>query len=98
MLRSNLACGSGDGTVFVRTVPEPSVLTLLGTRALGLSGFAWRRRRAFERPAEVLQQVEVPETPAIALFPCSPAAAVPAVAGYLLPRANGDAATTYYCK
>jgi hypothetical protein len=37
----------GDGTVFALTVPtpEPSTLALLGVAALGLPGYAWRRRK-----------------------------------------------------
>lgn len=37
---------SGDSTIRVSAVPEPSALTLVGTGALGLIGYSWRRHRA----------------------------------------------------
>ena len=38
--------GGYDHAFLLNPVPEPSTLTLLGTAALGLLGWAWRRRRA----------------------------------------------------
>jgi hypothetical protein len=37
--------GSGNGTIFALTIPEPSALTLLGMGAFGLMAYIWRRRR-----------------------------------------------------
>jgi uncharacterized repeat protein (TIGR03803 family) len=36
---------NNDGTIFALTVPEPSALALLAASALGLLGYAWRKRR-----------------------------------------------------
>ena len=38
--------GTGNGTVFALTLPEPGTLVLLAAGAIGLVGYVWRCRRA----------------------------------------------------
>ena len=38
----------GTPYIVVTTVPEPSTLALLGTSAISLLAYAWRRRRRME--------------------------------------------------
>jgi hypothetical protein len=37
------------------TVPEPSTLTLLAAGALGLIGYAWRRRAAWQKHSGLIE-------------------------------------------
>jgi hypothetical protein len=40
------ASASGSGTLTLTAVPEPASMTLLAVGAVGVGGYAWRRRRA----------------------------------------------------
>ena len=65
----------GDGTVFALNVtptPEPSTFALFAASAVGLVGYAWRRRAAKRTANPPFDQHDVP---AILSFPSHPSRA-----------------------
>ena len=54
---------SSDDDGFIATLPEPSTLALLSVGAIGLTAYAWRKRR------KVITQSIAEESPAILSFP-----------------------------